>query len=219
MKRWLSLIVGAGLLAGLVAAPLLLHSALPGTWIRRPLCPSRCQALGDLSHPLEGVTQPRVLLVGLAKLFGASRARRGPRPEGGGPSSVHPRATQAEHADSASGLAGADASLEAADPLSEHVQLLHRTPRCVLRLACPTGALVERPSFLVDRACVRRVVDREPRAASLDPTDTAGRIGWAWAWQRPGQHPQDAPVPRCRSHDSPAPKLVLDLHVPQGAKR
>src|SRR2546422_9022864 len=69
--------------------------------------------------------------------------------------------------DSASGLAGADASFEAADPLPEHVPLLHRTPRCVLRLASPAGALVERPPFLVDRARVRRVVDGEPRAASL----------------------------------------------------
>src|SRR5436309_12938135 len=82
---------------------------------------------------------------------------------------------------SASGLASADASLEAAGPLSEHVPLLHRTLRGVLRLASPTGALLERPPFLVDRACVRRVVDGKPRAASLDPTDTAGRIGWAWA--------------------------------------
>src|SRR5439155_11705441 len=54
---------------------------------------------------------------------------------------------------SASGLASADASLEAADPLSEHVPLLHRTLQCVLRLASPTGALLERPPFLVDRAC------------------------------------------------------------------
>jgi hypothetical protein len=102
------------------------------------------------------------------------------------------------------GASGADASFEAADPLPEHVPLLHRTPRCVLRLASPAGALVERPPFLVDRARVRRVVDGEPRAASLDPTDTAGRIGWAWGSERPGQHPVKDPLaPRCSSHDSP----------------
>jgi hypothetical protein len=114
-------------------------------------------------------------------------------------------------------LAAADSSLEAADPLKEHVPLLHRTSRCVLRLA-PPGGLEERPPFLVDRARVRRVVDGEPRAASLYSTDTARRIGWAWGSQRPGQHPpQGALVRRCRSHGSPAPKLGQDLHVPQGA--
>src|SRR5512132_4103970 len=104
-------------------------------------------------------------------------------------------------------LAGADGSLEAADPLQEHVPLLHRTPRCILRLASRTGVLEERPPFLVDRARVRRVVDGEPRAASLGPTDTAGRIGWGWGSQRPGQHPpQGALVRRCRSHGSPDPQ-------------
>jgi hypothetical protein len=137
---------------------------------------------------------------------GDARGKRGRRSEKSRSTSLAMRAWEREHgigdlarSHVSEARLAADGSLETADPLPEHVPLLHRTPRCVLRRASRTGVLVERPPFLVDRARVRRVVDGEPRAASLGPTDTAGRIGWAWVWQRPGQHPSWPKIARSAS--------------------